>query len=70
MHFICVRYARQGMAAQGESEMVYWPSPINGFGILWGYGTKDELEASGAHALIKTPRDLVIVFNGKSDLLL
>ena len=39
---------------------------IYGFGVLWGYGTKDELENSGAHAFLKTPRDLVNVFNGKS----
>jgi phosphoglycolate phosphatase len=38
-----------------------------GFGVLWGYGTKDELERSGAHTFIKTPRDLVTVFNGKSN---
>ncbi len=40
---------------------------VYGFGVLWGYGTKDELEASGAHAFIKTPRDLVTAFNGKSN---
>ena len=28
---------------------------LYGFGVLWGYGTKDELEASGAHAFIKNP---------------
>jgi phosphoglycolate phosphatase len=32
---------------------------IYGFGVLWGYGTKDELENSGAHAFFKTPRELV-----------
>ncbi|MBU1056413.1 MAG: HAD family hydrolase [Proteobacteria bacterium] len=37
-----------------------------GYGVLWGYGTKDELEASGAYAFIKTPRDLFAAFNGKS----
>ena len=40
---------------------------VSGFGVLWGYGTKDELEVSGAHAFIKTPRDLVEEFNEKSD---
>jgi phosphoglycolate phosphatase len=39
---------------------------IYGFGVLWGYGTKDELENSGAHAFFKTPRDLVTAFNEKS----
>ena len=38
---------------------------IFGFGVLWGYGTKDELENSGAHAFLKTPRELVTAFNGK-----
>lgn len=32
---------------------------ISGFGVLWGYGTKDELKAAGADAFIVTPRDLV-----------
>jgi phosphoglycolate phosphatase len=38
---------------------------ISGFGVLWGYGTKDELENSGAHAFLNTPRDLVTVFENK-----
>ena len=38
---------------------------MRGFGVLWGYGTKDELENSGAHAFFKTPRELVTAFNGK-----
>ena len=33
------------------------------FGVLWGYGTKDELEASGAKEFIKTPQELVTAFN-------
>ena len=41
---------------------------IFGFGVLWGYGTKDELENSGANAFFKTPRELVTAFNGKSSL--
>jgi phosphoglycolate phosphatase len=41
---------------------------IYGFGVLWGYGTKDELENSGAHAFFRTPRELVIAFNGKPNL--
>ena len=36
-----------------------------GFGVLWGYGTKAELENSGAHAFFKIPRELVTAFNGK-----
>ena len=38
---------------------------ICGFGVLWGYGTQDELENSGAYAFFKTPRELVTAFNGK-----
>jgi len=41
-----------------------------GFGVLWGYGTKDELENSGAHAFFKNPRELVTAFNGKPELAL
>jgi phosphoglycolate phosphatase len=41
---------------------------ICGFGVLWGYGTKDELKNSGAHAFLNTPRELVTAFNGKSNL--
>ncbi len=40
---------------------------VLGFGVLWGYGTRDELEASGAHSFIIAPRDLVTAFNGKSN---
>ena len=38
---------------------------VCGFGVLWGYGTLDELKASGAHACINHPRDLVTVLNKK-----
>jgi phosphoglycolate phosphatase len=43
---------------------------IYGFGVLWGYGTKDELENSGAQAFFKNPRELVTAFNGKPELAL
>jgi len=36
---------------------------IYGFGVLWGYGTKDELENSGARAFFRTPRELAIAFS-------
>ena len=39
---------------------------VCGFGVLWGYGTREELEHSGARALIATPEALVAAFNGKS----
>jgi phosphoglycolate phosphatase len=41
---------------------------IAGFGVLWGYGTKDELERSGARAAFKTPLELVRAFSAKANL--
>jgi len=38
---------------------------IFGIGVLWGYGTKEELETSGAYACIRHPQELIIVFDGK-----
>jgi phosphoglycolate phosphatase len=40
---------------------------VYGIGVLWGYGTKNELEASGAQAFITDPRELIIAINGKSN---
>lgn len=36
---------------------------ILGIGVLWGYGTKEELENSGAHACISHPQDLIVTFD-------
>lgn len=36
---------------------------VRGIGVLWGYGTKEELETSGAHTCIGHPQELIIVFN-------
>jgi phosphoglycolate phosphatase len=36
---------------------------IRGVGILWGYGTREELHRSGAHAFVMSPRDLVAAIN-------
>ena len=36
---------------------------VCGIGVLWGYGTKEELETSGAHTCIGHPQELVIVFD-------
>ena len=36
---------------------------LHGFGVLWGYGTKEELVTSGAHAFIGCPRELISAFN-------
>jgi phosphoglycolate phosphatase len=38
---------------------------VCGFGVLWGYGTKDELKASGASGFIENPRNLVTIFTKK-----
>jgi len=40
---------------------------VRGFGVLWGYGTKKELEVSGAHTCFNRPQELIPVFNRKSD---
>lgn len=37
---------------------------IRGLGVLWGYGTREELESSGAVTCVASPRDLVTVVNG------
>lgn len=36
---------------------------IRGLGVLWGYGTLEELQHSGAHALARSPGDLVTIIN-------
>jgi phosphoglycolate phosphatase len=36
---------------------------MHGLGILWGYGTREELEASGAYACIAQPEELVPALN-------
>jgi phosphoglycolate phosphatase len=36
---------------------------VSGFGVLWGYGTKDELERSGAQAVFKNPPELSRAFS-------
>ncbi len=36
---------------------------VRGIGVLWGYGTKKELEASGAWTCCSSPSDLIDVFN-------
>lgn len=35
---------------------------ISGFGVLWGFGTKDELEAAGASTCIRNPGELITAF--------
>jgi phosphoglycolate phosphatase len=31
---------------------------MRGLGVLWGYGTRDELETAGADRLVESPSDL------------
>lgn len=42
---------------------------MRGLGVLWGYGTRDELETAGADQLVDSPADLaravLAVLNGK-----
>jgi phosphoglycolate phosphatase len=42
---------------------------MRGVGVLWGYGTRDELETAGADRLVDSPADLartvVAMINGK-----
>lgn len=40
---------------------------VCGVGVLWGYGTQEELEASGAHTCISHPKELKAVFDEKSN---
>ena len=35
---------------------------ISGVGVLWGFGTREELEASGARVCIGSPRELTSLF--------
>lgn len=39
---------------------------VCGVGVLWGYGTRDELETSGAHTCIRRPHELSTVSHAKS----
>jgi len=32
---------------------------VRAIGVLWGYGSREELEAAGAHVVAATPDDLV-----------
>ena len=31
---------------------------LRAVGVLWGYGSREELQAAGADVLLKAPRDL------------
>ena len=36
---------------------------LHGVGVLWGYGSKEELETSGAQSFIGSPQELIPAFN-------
>lgn len=41
---------------------------ITAVGVLWGYGTREELEDAGAHVIVTQPADLLAVdFSGRPD---
>jgi phosphoglycolate phosphatase len=40
---------------------------VGAYGVLWGYGSREELVTSGAQACIVSPGELVAVFNGIKD---
>jgi phosphoglycolate phosphatase len=49
-----------------------FPAPMRsecGLGVLWGYGSRDELETAGADQLVDSPADLartvLSMVNGK-----
>ncbi|WEN14972.1 HAD hydrolase-like protein [Rhodanobacter sp. AS-Z3] len=37
---------------------------VRGFGVLWGFGGRDELEQAGAHAIAATPDELTTLLLG------
>lgn len=41
---------------------------ISAIGVLWGYGSKDELENSGARTFLSTPQELVTAFSERPGL--
>lgn len=60
--------AKATMVGDREYDMIgACENGVRGFGALWGYGSKEELEASGAYACFGTPADLVPVFSNNSE---
>ena len=39
---------------------------VCGFGVLWGYGTRDELEVSGASGFIENSHNLPATFKKRN----
>ena len=42
---------------------------VAGLGVLWGYGSREELEKAGAYDLIESPSDLLIAINRSNTLI-
>lgn len=60
-----IEISRAAMVGDREHDMTgAKANGVVGLGVLWGYGTREELEVSGAHACFNSPQDLVPVFNG------
>ena len=56
--------SRTMMVGDREQDMIGAKNnKIGSIGVLWGYGTKDELLRSGARALVHYPADMVEVIN-------
>lgn len=60
--------ARATMVGDREHDMIgAGENGVRGFGALWGYGTREELEASGAHACVSAPGSLIPLFEENSE---
>lgn len=58
--------SKASMVGDREQDMIgAKANGVAGFGVLWGYGTREELEVSGATACLGSPQELLPVFNGK-----
>ena len=63
-----LRPSETAMIGDREHDMIgAKENNIAGFGVLWGYGTRDELQNSGARAIFNIPQELVSAFNGQPD---
>ncbi len=47
------------MIGDREQDMIgACQNKVAGLGVLWGYGSRQELEAAGARACVMSPKDL------------
>ena len=62
---VCISKNESGAAMIGDREydmIGAKENGLSGFGVLWGFGTKDELEASGASTCVRNPGELITAF--------